>query len=232
MTVPHLVMLPGLGGTGALFAPLLSELRDALETTVLAYPAQAPLNYEQLAELVRERLPGSKPFVLLAESFSGPIAISIAAEPPRNLVGIVLSCTFAKFPDGVLRSLGRALPYMPLTRPQARLIAPLLMGRWRTPELTSTLSAALATVDAAVLRSRALAALTIDVMPKVSRLALPTLYLEADSDRIVPRAAGDALLQRNSRIIRITLPAPHFLLQCKPKAAADEILQFLTGLDA
>ena len=76
----RLVLLPGLDGTGR----LLRNFRDAIgshTTTILvSYPADRMLDYAALEAFVRSRLPKRKPFVLLAELFSGPIAIGIAAR--------------------------------------------------------------------------------------------------------------------------------------------------------
>ena len=69
-----LVLLPGMDGTGDLFAPLLSALPPALRTIVVRYPCDRPLGYAG-----RTRGPKDQPFVLLGESFSGPIAAAIAA---------------------------------------------------------------------------------------------------------------------------------------------------------
>jgi hypothetical protein len=54
--------------------------KHAIETRVVAYPLDRPMNYPEHAAWVRERLP-TEEFVLLAESFSGPVGVSIAAEP-------------------------------------------------------------------------------------------------------------------------------------------------------
>ena len=79
---PSLVLLPGLNGTGDLFAPLLAKLPDSLSATVVRYPAAEPLDYLGHEAIARAALPTDRPFVLLGESFSGPIAIRIAASAP------------------------------------------------------------------------------------------------------------------------------------------------------
>ena len=83
-------------GTGELFEPLAQamERRDAID--VVRYPGTEPLGYDELERLVRAQLPAGQPFVLLGESFSGPLAISIAASPPPGLRGLILCCSFAR----------------------------------------------------------------------------------------------------------------------------------------
>src|SRR5688500_10831267 len=95
-------MLPGLDGTGKLFQPLISALPKYLEPVVISYPQVVSLDYAALAELVRKQLPDDR-FVLLAESFSGPIALAASALKPEHLVAIVLCTTFVSSPTPLPR---------------------------------------------------------------------------------------------------------------------------------
>lgn len=97
-----LVLLPGMDGTGRLFAPLLSRLDESLEPVVIAYPEHEQLDYGQLHQFVRARLPEGEPFVLLGESFSGPVALTLAAAAPAGLCGLILCATFMRNPMPVL----------------------------------------------------------------------------------------------------------------------------------
>jgi pimeloyl-[acyl-carrier protein] methyl ester esterase len=67
---PHdlstLVLLPGMDGSGELFAPLLKELPAWLETRVVRYPSQ-PMRYPELLDVVIRALPTDRPYCLLAE---------------------------------------------------------------------------------------------------------------------------------------------------------------------
>ena len=107
------VLLPGLDGTGKLFAGLLSELPPALSARIVEYPAQRFLSYRQLIPVVKEVFPKSGPFVLVAESFSTPLAAKLAAERPPNLLGLILCNGFHANPVGrwsvLARPLARAL---------------------------------------------------------------------------------------------------------------------------
>jgi hypothetical protein len=94
-----LVVLPGLDGTATLHTEFVTSVGPAFDSVaVIPYPSDKALGYAALESLVRAQLPPATPFVLLGESFSGPIALSIAANPPPNLVGLILSTTFAKAP--------------------------------------------------------------------------------------------------------------------------------------
>src|SRR5262245_5039352 len=90
-----LILMPGMDGTGELFAPFLDALGDSIESCVLQYPTHEPLRYSELLPRVRAELPHSGSFVLLGESFSGPLALMLAAEQPAGLCGVVLCASFA-----------------------------------------------------------------------------------------------------------------------------------------
>jgi hypothetical protein len=79
-----LVLLTGMDGTGDLFEPLIKAL-PGIEIQVIRYPLDRSLSYPELLSLVTSSLSGSEPFALLAESFSTPIAIQLAAKRPPNL---------------------------------------------------------------------------------------------------------------------------------------------------
>lgn len=70
--LPTLVLLPGMDGTGELFASLLAQLGGETRSIVVRYPTCEFLNYDALTEVVKAQLPDGESFVLLAESFSGP----------------------------------------------------------------------------------------------------------------------------------------------------------------
>ena len=96
--MPKLILLPGMDGTGELFGPFLNALRNRFNAQVIRYPTDLALGYQELSTFVRNALPVDEPYVFLAESFSGPIAIAIAAEAPPSSRGSILCCTFARNP--------------------------------------------------------------------------------------------------------------------------------------
>jgi hypothetical protein len=77
---PALVLFPGMDGTGLMLEPLLPFL-DGIEPQVVRYPAELT-SYPDCQAFARTRLPRDRPFLLLGESFSGPIALALVAERP------------------------------------------------------------------------------------------------------------------------------------------------------
>src|SRR5690349_11939308 len=100
----HLILLPGMDGTGELFGPLLAELPIELPVAVVSYPDRAA-SYADHVAVARTELPRDRPFVLLGESFSGPVAVRLAAEAPSNLRGLILCASFLTCPSPLLRAL-------------------------------------------------------------------------------------------------------------------------------
>jgi pimeloyl-ACP methyl ester carboxylesterase len=228
-----LVLLPGMDGTGMLFDGLIQALGPAQETQVIAYPADTPMGYDALESLVRRQLPDDAPFFLLAESFSGPIGIAIAADPPPNLKGLILCCTFAGSPlpaldwmgTGVVETLFRVTPEV--------VIGEILMGGFSTPTLRADLKRTLAAVKPRVLAHRATSALAVDRSAALARITLPVLDLRASHDRVVPSAAGHVIKACLPHTRVRTIHAPHFLLQARPADAARAIQDFMaTALSA
>ena len=66
MVQDHLVLLPGLDGTGELFAPFLQSLNNHFTSTVVSYPRDKLLHYQQLLPRIREVIPWGQPFTLVA----------------------------------------------------------------------------------------------------------------------------------------------------------------------
>lgn len=227
-----LVILPGLDGTATLHAPFIAELGDAWSlATVLPYPEDQQLDYAALEARVRVALPNEEPFVLLGESFSGPIAVAIAANPPANLIGLVLSTTFARTPLPLLSPFARLGQRLPMHMLPMTLLRWVLFGPWARPALLADMEAALLRVRPEVLRHRAALTLRVDVSAQLARIAVPVLYLRATQDRLVAAAAGRQIMAEAPKAELVEIAGPHMLLQACPRQAAEAVLSFAARLD-
>jgi pimeloyl-ACP methyl ester carboxylesterase len=227
----RLVLLPGLDGTGRLFSALIAALGTHIKPVAIAYPPTVPLDSAQLETHIRERLPTDKPFVLLGESFSGPLAISLAAGAIPNLTALILCCSFVKNPRPALAGLKPLIRYLPDLRFSA-LASALLMGRFTTPLLRRELDEALAQVSLDAIKARLEAVINTNQSQALCRVRVPILYLRATRDRLVtPQASRTiAALAPQTRIVDIE--GPHMLLQTAPGATAQTIIQFTSTLAA
>ena len=222
---PALVLLPGMDGTGELFAPLLRFLEPDFDCTVVSYPDRQA-DYAQHVEIARRELPKDRPFLLLGESFSGPVAISIAANAPPNLMGLILCASFATCPNRLLRLLK---PLTVFASPKLLPVAVaqrVLLGRFSTPALRSALERALSHVSSGTITARLRAMSELDMRERLRIVTHPVLYLRARSDRLVPDSAGDEILAL-ARIAELaTIDGPHMLLQAQPAECAARIREF------
>jgi pimeloyl-ACP methyl ester carboxylesterase len=214
-----LVLLPGMDGTGTLFSDFITVLPKGLVAQVIAYPPDRPLNYAELEAHVVAQLP-SEPFILVGESFSGPIAIAIAAAARTHLRGIVLVCSFAKAPAPSF------LGWLPLWRAPIALAAAILLGRQSSPSQRERLTSAMRTVGAETWQTRLRSVLSVDVTEELHAIKVPVLYLRAKDDRIVRRSAWHLIERLLPSAKLAEIEGPHFLLQAKPVESAARIVAF------
>jgi pimeloyl-ACP methyl ester carboxylesterase len=223
-----LVLLPGLDGTGLLFKDFANAFGTEIEVIVASYPTDTPLGYSELESVARSFLPQDKPFFLLAESFSGPIGISIAASSPPGLLGLILCCSFARNPAPMLAPLRPLIGAFPLSSLPVRMLGFFLLGRFSSPELIGALAKSLALVPAPVLLARARAVLAVDVSAALSRIQVPVLYLRAVKDRVVPRSSAELVTSLAPQTSVVEFDAPHFLLQVLPSVVASKVAEFMS----
>lgn len=222
-----IVLLPGMDGTGELFSLFVAALSPGVEVLIVRYPNQKPQSYSELLAVVRNALPVDRPYTLLAESFSGPLGIQIAAEAPVCFQKLVLCCTFAKNPRPSLSLIRHLLPLLPMSAMPLPVLGRVLMDTQWDAGLQATLSEAMAQVSANVLRARAQAVLNVDVLADLRKIAAPTLYLRASDDRVVPKQASELMLTHKPDIEIADLVGPHFLLQTRAVEAARVVQDFL-----
>lgn len=231
--IQRLLLLPGMDGTGELFADFMSSLPKRIRSEAPCYPTDVRLNYRDLETLVTQLAPSSEPFVLLAESFSTPLAISYAASRPADLKALILCAGFAASPlKGWKRATASALvPILPFGRLPSYLIDRFLTGQEASKDLSGKVKSAIKKVRPEVLRYRLQCVLACDERTALSKISIPILYLRAKDDKLVPRAALDETVRLIPETNVVEIPGPHLLLQANPKASAEVVMRFLDGLD-
>jgi pimeloyl-[acyl-carrier protein] methyl ester esterase len=220
------ILLPGLDGTGMLFDPLLKELSKDLQAKVIAYPTNTILDYAALERLVEAQWPERGPVVTVAESFSGPLAIRLAARPLRGLIGLVLAGSFVRRPIPLVPQ-AVITPRLLQMALSPRLLRFFLVGSDGSDALVNETIAALSRVSPSVLVARARQALTIDVRAEFVRSRVPTLYLQGTRDRLIGARTVAEQQRMRTNVEYVRLDAPHFVLQRCPAAAARAIEHFI-----
>ena len=218
------MLLPGLHGTSELFDPFVAAAPDHVRPVVFPLPEKG--SYAELTQELRGQLPQG-PFALLAESFSGPLAIALAREMPERVVGIILSNTFVSPPRS---RLFRFLPWSLLLRiPAPGWAIRSLVAGWRSsPELVAAVRIAIRRQPPGVLAARMHAIFTLPRSGPQPVIDVPLLLFTGSEDHLVPPSAAAAGLERVSRSwTRVTLRAPHLLLQTAAAEAWTAIAEFL-----
>ncbi len=223
------LILPGMDGLGIALEDFVAALAPELEAVVVAYPNDRPMDFAAHVAFARANLPGDRPFILLGESYSGPVAISIASTAPSGLMGLVLCCTFARNPRPGLSWLRRFVRFVPARVPVA-VPSWFLLGPFSNQRLRSALGATLAQISPDALRARLASVMDVDVTALVARIQVPILYLRATRDRIVPPRISDEIMRQNPRIRIVDVEAPHLLLQTAPATAAGLLKSFVKDI--
>ena len=227
-----LVLLPGMDGTGELFQPFVNALHGEFKIFTVRYPSNRHLSAFELISIIREACPVSEPFVLVAESFSTPLAIQFAASRPDNLQGIVLCAGFATNPTHGWRRafcslLAPLIFYLPLPDFIARLW---LVGPLAPPSFLKEVRAAISCVQPNVLATRLQAVLVCDASEALKQIAVPILYLQAKQNRLVSANCLEEIRQLKPQVTAASLEGPHLLLQCEPDSAAAAVAEFVKNL--
>jgi pimeloyl-ACP methyl ester carboxylesterase len=224
-----LVLLPGLDGTGVLFRPLLAALPASLTPVVISYPTRERLGYDELLNYVRDRLP-REPFVLVGESFGGPLALRLAATLPTGLRGVVLAGSFVSCPVGFVPAWLHHL-----VQPWQFRAFPLFikiknrLGAYATSEHASLSTEAISQVAPEVFAHRVREIIRVDVASELQQCQVPVLYLQGEHDLIVPRANLERIQKLKPDVQVVRIRSSHMILKTQPAAAARAIADFVSA---
>jgi pimeloyl-[acyl-carrier protein] methyl ester esterase len=181
-----LVLLPGMDGTGELFAGFVDALPSVYETIPVRYPADLHLDASALTALVESVTRDAEPFVLLAESFSTPVAIDYAAAQPPNLKALIICAGFASSPVHGLRRIVVSLlsPLLVAATPPEWAVRYWLLGQHPPRPLLVAVRKAISSVKPRVLAGRLRAILGCDARAALGQTKVPILYLQGIDDRL------------------------------------------------
>jgi pimeloyl-[acyl-carrier protein] methyl ester esterase len=228
------VLLPGLDGTGLLFDPFVQALEARGQSVrVLRYPDQA-WGYEALfawlhAELVD--LPAGS--VLLAESFSGPLGVMLAAENRFGFSKLILCATFVRCPSQLAQVFKPGLNWLSVFAPALSFFsafAPTVsiersLFNDVVPEpLRPKFKQAMHANSAYVAPARMQAILNVDVSAHLRKVAIPIIYLQAGADRLVGAHCLQEISTIKPQVQVLKFDTAHCLLQLKPFDAVNALL--------
>jgi pimeloyl-ACP methyl ester carboxylesterase len=213
-----------------MFAPLVEVGFGGASHTVLSYPPDRVRSYDENLADIRSRLALlDGPFLVVAESYSGPLGIRLAADPVPGLAGVLLVATFATSPvPRFLRPMTR--PAFFRSPPPRPIVRHFLTG-WQTElELAEAVIHLRRTVTPEVYRHRVLDVLAVDVRAELRAARVPMVYLKPTRDRLV-RTRRRGLLRLQPALRWVELDAPHMVLQTRPEEASRVICQHAAAVD-
>ena len=216
-----IVTLPGLDGTGYLTAPFVTLAPSGHGVHPIVYPRNEPLSLAQLEALVRRQV-STEPFVLMAESFSGLVAIRLAADPPPNLQGLILVATAARWSRTALFRRTRITPLFSLTPPSA-IVRYFALGRDSTDEQVAIAQMAIAAVRPSVLAARFLELARADLRSTIATVRVPTLYIQGARDRLARHKERESVTVALPTARCVTIDGPHCLLFTRPAEVWDRL---------
>jgi pimeloyl-[acyl-carrier protein] methyl ester esterase len=226
---PLLVLLPGLDGTGELFRPLLAVIANGWPTQVVSYPVGQILSYAQLLASIERQIGTERLVVLLAESFSGPLALRFACEHPEAVRAVALCASFVRPP--LPRWFGWfVLPFMFRIPPPPFLVRRLMVGRDAPSSLVKSVRDTIGSVAPGVLARRLKDVLSVNCEDALRRCPARIMYLVGMRDVLVRESSASAIRAIRPDTLFRRIEGPHLLLQREPAASWREIEKFLTAI--
>ena len=222
----NIFLLPGFDGTGLLFDPVAEAFGYRCRTTVL--PFQDEVTLEDYVRSVSDRLPKHH-VVLLAESFSGPIALSLLARYPGRFEAAIICSGFARSPFGSLLGLSRWITESFLG---SNPLQNLLLNKFcAIDDVPFAVQQAVLNVEELVppqvIKTRFNMIAGLNVSSLLSRISAPVLYMRAMKDKLVSSQLREELFENIPQICMKEINGPHLLLQSEPIECADAIMNFL-----
>lgn len=228
-----LIFLPGLDGTGISFEPLSKMLPPDVRVQVIRYPTNQFLGFEQTVQWVGDHIIIGHDTIVLAESFSGPVAVALVASGRIKSKCLILCATFARSPRPHLLKLSNYLPmalFMRLPPPRCVLKHIIDGGEAAAVVLLALWQRVKTMVPAEMLVHRLNMVQRLDVRPWLARLTVPCLYIQATGDRTVPGAALSDFTSTVPDLRVARIEGPHFILQAQPQQSLAAIEDFIRDI--
>lgn len=223
----NIVFLPGLDGTGISFEPIAALLPPSMAATVIRYPNEK-LSFEETVSCAAAQFPLVDDAIVIAESFSGPVAIELLGSGRVKAKGLVLVATFACSPRPTLLPLCCSLPLdLLLGLPVPNVFLKYLFGSGEAmKEFMPMWKRIKVAVSPAILAHRLRVVRSVDVTRRLPTLSLPCCYIQAENDVVIPSKMVNDLLKAQPNLLIRKIQGPHFILQAQPERSLAVIEEF------
>lgn len=209
-------------GTGNLFLPLLRYLKDE-DIQIVTLPNSGNQDYISIVERVEDQLP-TEDYIIVAESFSGPLGALLAKKQITNMKGIVFVATFLSPPSKLLLKLSKFIPVQLAIRlPGFQLfLRHFLLGYNASKEAEDIFIETIKGLDPNVIRERI--GTVQQLLLERLNVEIPSVYIQAEQDKLIPFNKGEEFRQHFTDIEIFTVKGPHFILQSNPSECASLII--------
>ncbi|MGJ8655123.1 MAG: alpha/beta fold hydrolase [Akkermansiaceae bacterium] len=236
----NLVFLPGLHGTAELFDNLVSRIQRleinlevSFQTTLISYPTDLKQSYAKLfkwlcSDLSLDKTTGQQT-VIIAESFSTPLALKLANKFPKAIHAVIIGGGFCASPANPGFAL---LPIRPLflIAPPRTAVRHFLTGTNSSSELVTKVRSAVKHIPAKTLSQRTRSILTLEEEQTPTIINTPVLLLQAEHDALIPWEVQNQLEQHLPHATSHWIDSPHLIFQAHPQSCAQLIVKFLGSL--
>lgn len=224
MSVLNTFVFPGLDGT----THMLSDFHDLAPTTHNVTLFELPSDqssYEELSEHFASTPSRERQCVIIAESFSGPLAVILASRHPESVACLILVASFVTSPSP---RVSRCVPWSLMFRlPLPSLVARYVMlGKSCESKAVRELQAAVRSIPTQVLARRMRQVIQVDVTHTIRELTCPIMYLRPSHDALVPQRCVDAIRQLRPDATIHTIKGSHLILETQPGEAWKKIVDF------
>jgi pimeloyl-ACP methyl ester carboxylesterase len=213
------VLLPGLHGSAALYDAFVALAPPWARCVPVALPTLGDQSLGGLATTLEAELKRLEGFVLVAESYSGPIAVRLAARLGQKVALLVLCNPLVEMP--VALPAGLAASAATWRGMPAAAAAMALAGGDRA--LGRAALDGIRALPREVLEARLEAAFTATADEIAPLLVAPLLAVLGSRDRLVSPDRTRALLRGVPFASVVELDAPHLVVQTKPAEVWDAI---------
>ena len=221
---PAVVYVPGIDGTGELLLGTAKRIEAQNRLMRVRYihegmDGDAAL-YEHLADSIAQRMEEAqiRGAIVLAESFGGGVALTLALRHPDLVCGLMLVNTFCYYPQRVRIRLGAALvPFTPkrlLSLGRMGLAGKLFFRPRKDPEAEALFKQAIPGFAAGGYAERMKAIPELDLRDRLADVTLPCDLYCASHDTVVPSKVTMRVLHKGlpNSTLTIVERANHIIL--------------------
>lgn len=234
------ILLPGLDGTGYAYTWLKSKMLQAgiQETNIHVFAYHNEFSYENLFENVKGLIKNSElPVVLIAESFAGPLALSLASEYPEKVKKLVLSgsfgvrptCTFIpSFSLNLFKFFPKSL--IPMNKLPYSIVHDFLLNSYGNDDIKYVMEDIYNNGKQSIFdkRVKEVVSLSTNWDDKWTKpIDTETLIFKPLYDRLIHKSNSDVLHTNLINSTLIEMEAPHLLFQTQAEPAWNHIIEFV-----